>query len=449
MCKKKNIKMKNSVAKIVLVGRTNVGKSTIFNRLVKGGNSIVFDRSGVTRDHIQDYVSWKGQTFELIDTGGLVAKRERDNIASLLTDKIMHTLSEAHLIVFVGDGKVGPTALDREIARRILREKKETLALVNKCDSSQMAENIMGEFYQLGFKNIMPMSAVHGRGVSELLDYFVEHVPTGKLRRKEADCSVVLLGKPNVGKSSLLNLLLRQERSVVSPEAGTTREAIREQLTFYDQAIELVDTAGVRRKRKVDDPLESLMVKSSLAAMRMADIVLLMVDASEERLLDQELKLLFYALEHKKCVVLLFNKVDLLDDIARERLNFNLLEYQFILKKIQRINISCTEVKNIGKIMQAVQAVWKRCQQSIDPSDLDENIKSALIKKPMYSRNELLKVRKIRPLKAAVPTFAVHVDDPAAVNESHVGYLENILRKKYDFTGCPVVLVFRKIRFTG
>lgn len=430
-------------SKVVVVGRTNVGKSTLFNRLVGQKKSLVFDREGVTRDHISAPLQWEGVTFELVDTGGMIMHQGQDEISRLMRERLNLLLDEAALIVFVVDAKVGLVAADREIARILHATKKPVVVLVNKCDDSAQALVETGEFYALGFEKVMPVSAIHGQGISDLLNYMVTKVRPASVMPEESAYRMVLLGKPNVGKSSLLNLLLREERSIVSDVPGTTREAIHDRLMFHQQAIDIVDTAGVRRQKKVDDSLEELMVKSSLQAVRDADIVLIMVDASEKRLLDQELKLLFYAYEQKKGVVLIFNKCDLLDDIGRDELEYNISEYEFILKKIPVIYISCVSKKNLGRVMQVVDEVWKRMKQVFDPADVEEYMRESLFHRPMYAKNELIRVWRVRPVPARVPTFTVHVADVSVVGESHLGHLENLLRKHYDLKGCPVNLILR------
>ena len=430
-------------SKVVVVGRTNVGKSTLFNRLVGAKKSMVFDRDGVTRDHITSPLQWEGVTFDLVDTGGMITHKGIDEISKMMRKRLDALLEEAALIVFVVDAKCGLVAADREIARLLHNTKKPVVVVVNKCDDSNQAQLDAGEFYALGFEKVLSVSAIHGKGISDLLNYMVTYVRPASAIPERPAFRLVLLGKPNVGKSSLLNLLLREERSIVSDVPGTTREAIHERLMFHQQSIDIIDTAGVRRQKKVDDDLEELMIKSSLQAVREADIVMIMVDASEKRLLDQELKLLFYAYEQKKGIVLIFNKCDLIDEIQREELEYNIAEYDFILKKLPINYISCVNKKNLGRVLQVVDQVWKRMRQEFDPAEVEEYMRESLFHRPMYAKNELIRVWRVRPVPGRVPTFAVHVADPALLNESHLGHLENLLRKKYDLKGCPVSLLLR------
>ncbi len=430
---------------VVLVGRTNVGKSTLFNRLSPHKKTIVLDREGVTRDHVQDLVTWKDSMFTLIDTGGIATIRLDDPIAEEVRKRAIALINKADLILFVCDVKNGLVEEDIRLAKLVHKSKRPTFLILNKMDSKAAYADHEHEFFQLGFDKTIAISGIHGLGIAHLLEEIISTVT-----QKEGDIlppayKIVILGKPNVGKSSLMNLLLKKERSIVSEIPGTTREALSEQVAFQHEVIDLVDTAGVRRKRKVYDDLESLMVKSSLAAARAADIVVLMIDVSEGAIADQELKLLFYAFENYKCILLVFNKVDLLDEDTKSRLEYSLEPYEFILKKIPQLWISCVSKKNVGKVFAAIRSLWERCGRSFKSTEVNDKIQESLTKKPLYSKSRLLKLFKIRWVEARVPTFIMHVADPALWNTSHIAFIENLLRKYYDFKGCPIRLMLRKI----
>ncbi len=434
----------NKYPRVMLLGRTNVGKSTLFNRLTGSQASIVFNQEGVTRDYIHEPVTWENLTFDLIDTGGLPIKKTTDPILLEVQRKVYELIESVDLILMIVDGKVGLVTEDRDIARIVHKSKKPVALLINKADTKASEEN-HGEFAALGFSDIFDVSATHGTGMGDVLNYIVAHVAPREVVPEESAFRAVILGKPNVGKSSLLNALLKEERAIVSEVPGTTREAIREKITFYREAIDLIDTAGVRRHKKVDDPLETLMVKSSLHAVREADLVIVVIDASAEKLSDQELKLLFYAYEQKKALVLLWNKNDLLTEESRARLKENIQEYDFILRKIPQISISCKTHKNISKVLGVVTSVWKSCAQSFDAYELDNTLKLALQKTPMYAQNSMLKLHKIRQLKGRTPTFMLYINNPDLMLDSHRGHIENILRKHYELKGCPVTFVIKKI----
>lgn len=432
--------------KVLLVGRTNVGKSTLFNRLSDNKRSIVFDREGVTRDYVEEVITWDDKTFDLVDTGGLTFKKSADEIGKSVQEKVLTLLGQAALVVFVCDGRAGVVDEDRRIARVLHKAAKNVLLVLNKVDCSQMLEGSEFEFNALGFTNQLKVSAIHGSGVGQLLSTMATYVGEATVvEQQNLAYRVVLIGKPNVGKSSLMNLLSKKERSIVSDVAGTTREAITENVYCCNELVELSDTAGVRRKSRVDDDLESLMVKSSLDAVKQADVVVAMFDASEGKLHDQELKLLFYALEQKKMVIVVFNKTDLLDEYKRTLLEQHMEEYEFILKKLPVLRVSCLTKKNVDKIFGEIQTVWQRCQQTFKTTEVDDIVKQALEEKPLFHIGIKLRVFKIRHVKARIPTFVLHVNFPEWFGPSQLGCIENILRRHYDLKGCPIHFCVRKV----
>jgi len=432
--------------KVLLVGRTNVGKSTLFNRLTDEKKSIVFEREGVTRDYIHEVITWGDKTFDLVDTGGLTFKKHDDIIWKRIQEKVMALLNSAAIILFVCDGKHGFSDEDRVIATILHKTHKPVFLLINKCDNTGAYEDNLPEFYQLGFKTILPVSAVHGKGVSALLSLITETL-TEEAPAEIATPAykVVIIGKPNVGKSSLMNLLINQERSIVSNIAGTTREAVTETLYHCSDLVQLTDTAGVRRQARVTDDLEELMVKSSLSAIRDADIVLVMMDASEGQVSDQELKLLFYAYEQRKMVIAIFNKVDLITEYTRTLLEQSLKEYEFILCKIPQIWTSCITHKNVSKIFDEIQKVWHRATQHFKSTYVDDVVKEALTKIPLYHTGIQLKLFKIRHVKATIPTFVLHVNHPLWFGQKELGCIENILRRNFDLKGCPIQFSLKEI----
>jgi len=353
-----------ALPRVVLVGRTNVGKSTLFNRLSVDVKSLTLDYEGVTRDFISDVVSWSGRDFELIDTGGVSLRKTQDVLLRQVRERALLVMDTASVILFVCDATVGVLPEDQEIARLLHKTGKKVLLVVNKVDT-EIGKEQEYEFHQLGFDNIFPLSAQHGTGIGELLAAIVGGLPgtTPPQADQKVQCRVILLGKPNVGKSSLMNLLLNQDRTLVSPQAGTTREAISETLSFYKEDLQLTDTPGLRRKRAIEEPVEKLMAKSALRALERADIVLLLVDASHGKITDQELKLAFYSFTKLyKGLIILFNKDDLTDDSSKYQLKFSLEVYEYLLKKIETLSISCKSGKNIGKVLSLVNKVCKRTE---------------------------------------------------------------------------------------
>lgn len=432
--------------KVLLVGRTNVGKSTLFNRLADNKRSMVFDREGVTRDYVQEVISWDDKTFDLVDTGGLSFAKGGSDIDKRVQEKVHALLSQAALIVFVCDGKNGVVDEDKKIARALHKLTDKVLLAINKVDSSHVIEGHEFEFNALGFADKIKISAIHGSGIGDLLSRIAQHIGQATvIEDVNPSYKVVIIGKPNVGKSSLMNLLVNKERSIVSNVAGTTREAITENVYCCNELIELVDTAGVRRKSRIDDDLESLMVKSSIEAVKQGDIVIAMFDASEGKFHDQELKLLFYALEQKKMVIVVFNKTDLLDEYKRLMLEQHMDEYGFILNKLPLLRVSCLTRKNVDKIFNEIQKVWARCQQPFNSTEVDEIVKQELENKPLFHIGIKLRLFKIRNVKASIPTFVLHVNHPEWFGPSQLGFIENVLRKNYDLKGCPVQFSVKKV----
>lgn len=432
-------------ATVVIVGRTNVGKSTLFNRMSTDTKSITLDQEGVTRDVIKDRVSWNGRYFELVDTGGITVKKSSDPIMEQVRQKALAMIENATLILFVCDGSVGLTAEDRELARLVRKSGNPVILVINKSDRKDVQEK-MEEFDELGFHTVFSLSAQHGKGMADLFEAVTDALPLADAQEDETKriCKVVLLGKPNVGKSSLMNLLLNEERSIVHNAPGTTREPISERLSFYKAVIQVTDTAGVRRKRTIDDTLETLMVKTSLQAVEDADIVMLLVDSSQGAWSDQEVKLAFYAFEKKKAVIILFNKNDLMEDDTLKTLEHSVEEHAQLADKLPHLYISCKTGKNVGKILPLVQTVWERYSQEFSDDKITMLFKDALIHKPHYHKQNLLRVFKVKQLKTAPPTFVLFVNEPDWFGKSQLAFFEGVMRKEYQLEGVPLAFIPRK-----
>lgn len=437
--------MKN-ISSVVIVGRTNVGKSTLFNRMSKDVKSITHDEEGVTRDFLHDMVTWKNVSFELKDTGGISLKPSKDIILEHVRQQALELINAADLVMLVVDGTVGIMPEDRELSKMLHKLGKNVILVVNKSDCKITASN-MHEFERLGHRAIMAVSAQHGTGCDELQDEIIAILPKHKnVVEKPVEFKIVLLGKPNVGKSSLINLLLRENRMIVTDQPGTTREAVSERIAFHKADIQITDTPGIRRKRGVTEPLEQMMTKSSFRAVENADIVLLLVDVSQGEISDQELKLAFYVLEKHKSLIMLFNKYDLLehDDYAAQQLESSLERYPQLTKRAVRVNISCKTGKNIGKIMSTVQEVWKRSNQTFANEEISSLLVGAITAKPLYHKTMPLTVYKAKQVATAPITIVMIVNQPQWFEESQLGFFENVMRKKYDLQGAPVRILTRK-----
>ncbi len=432
--------------KVVLVGRMNVGKSTLFNRLSESVKTMTLDYEGVTRDFISEEIAWKGKDFELVDTGGVSFAKTQDVILEAVRQKAISMLEAAEVVLFVLDGKAGLVNQDRDIAKLLFKAGKKVIAVINKADTKAVQEH-MFEFDKLGFKNKVLISAQHGTGIADLLELIVDLLPehTPIAETQEPRFRVVLLGKPNVGKSSLLNSLVDQERAIVSPIAGTTREPVSQKVTFYQEDILLTDTPGVRKQKSVHEPLESLMVKSSLRALERAEIILLLVDASEGTLADQELKLAFYAFqENYKALIILYNKQDLVTEHTDSQLGVSKDRYDFLLRKIEQLNISCKTGKNVGKIFPLIQKVWNRYSQQFNEHELTILLRGHLEKRPLYHKENLLVLYDVRQIAMAPTTLLLTVNVPDWFGESQLQFFENILREQYDLKSAPVKFVLKK-----
>lgn len=437
--------LRTELPHVVIVGRTNVGKSTFFNRLAPESRSIAFNREGVTRDFLTDVISWQGRSFVLIDTGGMMTKKTVDELDIAAQKQLLVVLERADLFLFMCDGTIGLTMQDREIATRLHTYKKPTGVLVNKADNKSHYSEHLAEFERLGFKPVIPISAEHGIGIADALEFVVDQIEEKKFSQEDDSCRVVLLGKPNTGKSSLMNLLLKKERSIVSDVPGTTRESIVEHINFYSQDICLIDTAGVRKKRAVTDPVEQLMVKSTLYAVKYATIVLLMVDASEGQLVDQELKLAFNVFEEQyRSLIILFNKQDIVDDYAQSRMESSLDHYKELINKVETLSISCKTGKNIGRILPLVNKIWERTKQRFTEEELTLFFKEMLIARPLYRNETMLTIRRVSQMKNDPITLVIYTNMPRLFLPSHVKFFENQLRKKYDLVGVPVKFLVRR-----
>jgi len=438
--------MKKIMPYVVIAGRTNVGKSTLFNRLSLKTKAIVFNQEGVTRDFITESITWDNTTFMLVDTGGITFLKHLDSINKQVQMIARDCIEKSDVILFVVDGSIPLHPLDQQLAKELRKTGKKIVLVLNKVDknsSQQFVDEIKTYF---NFPDQILISAEHGKGIAHLLEIILSCLPK-EIKKETNDtlCKVVLLGKPNVGKSSLLNALLHKERSIVSDIPGTTREAIIEKVNFLQEEIQIADTAGVRRKRSVREELEQSMVSSTMYVVKDTDIVLLLVDAHEGKLSDQEIKLAYYVFEEqKKGLIILYNKQDLMNDELKNQLEFDKEQYEQLLSKLVSIQISCVSGKNIGKILPTVKEVWQRYSSFLDNEKLFSTLMIAMEKKGLYKNGNRLILYKLKQINTSPITILLTVNEPKWFDDTHTRFFENILRKTFNLQSVPVVFGYRK-----
>lgn len=431
---------------VVMVGRMNVGKSTLFNRLAPQVKSMVLDYAGVTRDLIRDVVSWNGKTFDVIDTGGISFRASEDVIIEKVRTVALQAIEQATVVLLVVDGSVGVTSGDIEISRILHKMHKKVIVVVNKSDCHITTEHLH-EFNQLQHEAHIPISAEHGRNIEELLDLTTSFLPAGGSAEEKSAFGIVFLGKPNVGKSSLMNALVGHTRSIVSDIAGTTREAVSEQISFYSENIQLTDTPGVRKKRSVSDEIETLMVKEAFHAVRSAQIVILVLDGSSGEITDQELKLAFFTFSTLyKGLVLVINKSDLMTDEIRKRIDHSLLPYKHLMEKIPTIFVSSKTGKNVGRLLPLITTVRARYEQRLPSEEIQQLFISELKKRPLVRCEQFLQVFGVRQVAIKPITLALAVNNPPWFEDSQLAFFDRLLRTAYDLVGVPVKFLVYKNR---
>ncbi len=429
---------------VAITGRPNVGKSTFFNRLLEQRKAIVDDVSGVTRDRQYGVAEWIGKTFNVIDTGGFVA--HSDDVFEREIRKQVHiAIEEANAIIFMVDVTTGITNLDQEMAELLRRSPKPVYLVVNKVDNhARMLE--ASEFYSLGFKNIFFVSSISGTGSGELLDEVCASIPDEKDEEKSELPKFTIIGQPNVGKSSLLNALTGKERTIVSNIAGTTRDSIHTTYNLFNKEFILIDTAGIRRKTKVNEDIEFYSVIRAVKAVDEADVCLIVLDA-KNGITAQDLNIFSLCVKKGKGIVILVNKWD-----AVEKETNTARDYEKVLKQklapfkdVPVMFISATEKLRILQSMELAIKVYENRQQKIATSKLNEvMLKAAEAYHAPVVRGHPLKIKYVTQLPTVVPSFAFFCNYPDDVKAPYKNYLENQLREKIDFTGIPIRIFFRK-----
>ena len=430
---------------VAIVGRPNVGKSTFFNRLLEQRKAIVDDVSGVTRDRQYGVTEWAGKSFNLIDTGGFVAQSD-DVFEIEIKKQVLIAMEEANALIFMVDASTGITNLDESMADVLRRTPKPVFLAVNKVDNSDRLLEA-AEFYALGFDEIYFLSSMTGSGTGELLDAVCALIQDDQVMPEDEGVpKFAIIGQPNVGKSSLLNALIGQERTIVSDIAGTTRDTIHTRYNLFQKDFILIDTAGIRRKTKVEEDLEFYSVIRAIKAMDEADVCLLMLDATKG-VTAQDLNIFALAVKKGKGIVILVNKWDLMEKETNTS-----REYEKQLKDrlapftdLPILFISVTEKTRIFRAVEAALEVYENRQRKVTTAQLNEVMLAAVesYHAPVV-RGHPVKIKYVTQLPTPVPSFAFFCNFPDDVKQPYKNYLENKLRENFNFKGVPLRLYFRK-----
>ena len=429
---------------VALVGRPNVGKSALFNRLTRRNRALVEDLPGTTRDRNYGVVEWTGRVFRVVDTGGLI-ESDIDPFSPLVRRGVQHAIEEADAVIFVVDASTGPIAADFEIAELLRRSKRPVILAANKTDTSAGRAGL-AEFYELGLGEPASVSAIHGQGVGDLLDTVletIEGVPPAEA--EDPRIRVAIVGRPNVGKSSLVNAILGEERVLVSDVAGTTRDPIDTPFEFGEHQMLLVDTAGIRRRGRVERGVERHSVQRAEQAIDRADVVVVVIDY-EEVMTAQDTHIAGYAVEAGKGMILAVNKWDLAEDRSGRAELSKAIDQRYKFAPWAPVMFSSALTgEGVQDLLELCAHVAEVRQRRVQTGELNRVIHRAMAEHgPPTIRHKKLKVMYVTQAAVSPPTFVFFVNDPELVHFSYGRFLENQLRAKFDFTGTAIKLVYRR-----
>ncbi|WP_298779506.1 ribosome biogenesis GTPase Der [uncultured Fretibacterium sp.] len=426
-----------------IVGRPNVGKSSLFNRLIGRRESIVDDAPGVTRDRIYGEAEWRGRSFYVIDTGGILG--EESAFSAGIRAHVEAAIEECDAVVMVLDGQAGVTTADEEVAHLLRRSRKPVIVTANKLDDLKHDDNA-NEAYELGFEHVVPISALHKRNLEDLLDLLTELLPDEKLQEEATDeVRLAIVGKPNVGKSSMLNGLAGAERSLVSPVAGTTRDPVDTAVTLEGQRFRIVDTAGLRRRGRMDSALEYYSFVRTLAAVDRCDVALLLMDA-QDPCTDQDKKIAAHVVEKGKGLVLILNKWDLVTgERPGDKLTKRIRDDMPFLSWAPILFTSARSGRGLQRIAQTVLAVREARRRRIPTNVLNRLMRDVLAfdRLPSNRKGRSLRIYYCSQADTEPPTFIFFVNEPDIVNTAFENHVRNELRRLQDFTGTPLRVFWR------
>lgn len=434
-----------SKAVVAVVGRPNVGKSTLFNRIVGKRLSIVEDTPGVTRDRIYAEAEWLGTEFLLIDTGGIEPEAE-DVILSQMRAQAEVAMETAQVILFVVDGKDGLTSTDREVANMLMRKGKDVILVVNKVDGQKLPDDFY-DFYELGLGDPLAVSAANMLGLGELLDLVVEKLPGSESGAEEDEAlAIAVIGKPNVGKSSLVNALLGEERVIVSDIPGTTRDSIDTPFEWEGEKCVLIDTAGIRRKSRINEDIERFSVIRAVSAIERSDVCLLVTDASEG-ITEQDKKVAGVAHEAGKGIIVLVNKWDLIekDNHTMSKFERDIRAELPFMAYAPILFISVLKGQRVKNVMELVKYVAEKRAMRVSTGQLNSLITDAtMMKQPPSDKGKRLKIYYVTQVGVKPPLFSFKINDRELMHFSYARYLENRIREGFGFEGTSIKFVFRE-----
>ncbi len=431
---------------VSIVGRPNVGKSTIFNRLIGKRKAIVHDEYGVTRDRHYGQSYWNGVDFNVIDTGGYLPD-DMDVMVVGIREQVHIALEESDVVLFVVDTELGINTLDKSVAKLLREQKKPVLLVANKADN-EMRRLDANEFYELGFDEIFPISGISGTGTGELLDRVVELFPASKPETEDDGFpKIAFIGRPNVGKSSLVNALLNDERSIVTEIAGTTRDAINSKFNYNGKDYTLVDTAGLRKRAKVKENIEFYSTVRTARAIQECDVAVLMLDAMRG-FEDQDKRVLREAEKFNKALIILLNKWDLVTEKETntvKQFEEYIHEAVPMLDYVPILTISALNKQRVNKVMDLAEQVIQERKKEISTSDFNNFLEGILNARPLpMKRGRHLKIQYATQVKSNPPVFKFFMNSPEDLPANYRRYIENKIREHYGFVGVPITMVFRQ-----
>lgn len=430
---------------VAIVGRPNVGKSTLFNKLIGDRLSIVKNEPGVTRDRLYREMEWSGKEFLLVDTGGLEPKTD-DFMMNKIKEQAQVAIDEADVVIFLVDGKSGITGLDEDVATVLRKKEKKVVVAVNKIDNYMRDQENILEFYALGFEDVIGISGEHKINLGDLLDAVISKFDRKKEKSREEGLKIAVLGRPNAGKSSLVNKLLNEERSIVSDIAGTTRDSIDSSLKYDGETYTLIDTAGIRKQSKIEDSIEYYSVLRAVKSIKRADVCVLMLDATE-LLTEQDKRVAGLIYDERKPVIIAINKWDLIEKDNTSVKKFTELVKADLpfLSYAPIITISALTGKRTINILEQAKFINEEYHKKITTGLLNQILSEMIAQNPVPTRKgRAVKINYATQVGEAPPRFVFFSNNPELIHFSYQRYIENKLREYFGFEGCPIDIVFNK-----